>query len=249
MRAQRGLIYSGPSPAPIIKTRLMESAKKNAGRPILEGVLQVADVKNANGRIYPSSVLMKEAARYKKQLVDENIATGELDHPESTIVSYDRVCMVVRDLWTENKIVKGIVEVVMTPKGQILLTLSEADIKLGVSSRGLASVVTESHADVVQNDLELICWDAVSIPSAPGAWVSMRKESRMENTYFEAADSSKFRPLPEPTVFLEQLESKEMRNASTFVERNNQVLAESGAKASTKEIQYYLDQMFDWRRK
>ena len=154
----------------------VKKIKKEGGPLIITGVLQRADVLNQNGRIYPRDVLEPQINAYK-ELVKERRAVGELDHTDEAVVNLKNVSHVITDIWMENDAtVKGKVEVLPTPMGNILASLIESNIKLGISSRALGSVSEQAHGNIVQDDLFFVCWDMVSEPSTIGAW--MIKESR-----------------------------------------------------------------------
>lgn len=155
----------------------VEKAKKEGGPLIVKGVIQRADVLNQNGRIYPRDVLEKQVEAYK-ELVRERRAVGELDHADEPVVNLKHASHVVTDIWMEEDgTVMGEVEVLDNlPMGQILKGLFERNIKVGISSRALGSVTKEDRGDIVGDDLFFICWDFVSEPSTPGAW--MMKEAR-----------------------------------------------------------------------
>lgn len=152
---------------------ITESEERNDGRVIVSGVLQRANAKNQNGRVYPKAILAREVAEYAKVQVAENRALGELDHPESSIVNLQNVSHNVRKVWWKGDDVMGEVEVLGTPSGNILKELLRAGIKLGISSRGLGSVkeLQEAGTVAVQDDFELVCWDFVSNPSTHGAFM------------------------------------------------------------------------------
>ena len=157
------------------------------GTVYLSGRLQTADKKNGNGRSYPYKVLKREMDNYKK-LVDDNRACGELDHPDDSVINLKNVSHVVTDVWWEGKDVMGKIKVLDTPSGRILKDLINAGIKLGISSRGLGSVKESMGGGiVVQEDFELICFDMVSEPSTPNAYVYPKEQSKMyENKINEA---------------------------------------------------------------
>lgn len=157
--------------------QVQESIEKNNGKIIVRGVIQRADTINANGRIYPRHILEREIRNYSK-LVQERRATGELDHADDPVVNLKNVSHVITKLWMESDgTVMGEVEVLdQLPMGKILRGLIEAGIKVGISSRALGSVEHNGEGDIVQDDLHFICWDFVSEPSTPGAW--MMKEGR-----------------------------------------------------------------------
>ena len=156
------------------------------GGMILSGKLQEADVQNGNGRVYPHKVLMREVENYKK-LVKENRALGELDHPDDSVINLKNASHMVTDIWMEDKAVMGKVKVLNTPSGQVLKSLVESGVKLGISSRGMGSVSEGAGNVVVQEDFQLICFDFVSEPSTPNAFM-MREAKEFNNRVFTKAD-------------------------------------------------------------
>jgi hypothetical protein len=153
------------------KTSLNESLKD--GKLYVTGVLQRADAKNQNGRVYPEDVLKREAEAYMQNFVKQRRAMGELDHPESSVVNLKNVSHNIVDMGWENKDLVGTVEILPTPSGNILKDLLQSGILLGISSRGLGSVKKDMRegADVVQDDFDLIAFDFVSNPSTQGAFM------------------------------------------------------------------------------
>lgn len=149
---------------------IKESREKNNGKVIMKGILQKADTLNQNGRIYPLEVLQREVRNYQKFIV-ENRALGELDHPDSSVVNLKNVSHIVKEAYLDNGIVYGSVELLDTPSGKILQSLVESGVKLGISSRGVGSTKKQGDYFVVQDDFQLICWDYVSEPSTPGAFM------------------------------------------------------------------------------
>ena len=153
-----------------------ESINTN-GKLVVKGVLQRAEAKNQNGRVYPREILVREAKKYTSEFIKERRAMGELDHPDSSVVNLQNVSHNVLEMhWTGNDLV-GTVEVLSTPAGNILKELFKGGIKLGISSRGLGSIKQESVGDEVQDDFELIAFDFVSNPSTQGAFLSPVNES------------------------------------------------------------------------
>lgn len=141
------------------------------GNMLVRGVLQRANTQNANGRVYPLDVLRREVSNYKK-LINERRATGELDHADEPTVNLKFVSHVITDVWWEDDVVYGEVEILENmDQGRQLKVLFENDIKVGISSRALGSVERHGDVNVVQDDLQLICWDFVSEPSTPGAFM------------------------------------------------------------------------------
>jgi len=150
---------------------IKESMEKNGGKILMKGILQKADTLNQNGRIYPLSVLDREVRNYQKFII-ENRAVGELDHPDSSVVNLKNVSHMIREAYIENGTVIGVVEVLSkVPSGAILAGLVESGVKLGISSRGVGSTRKQGEYYVVQDDFQLICWDFVSEPSTPGAFM------------------------------------------------------------------------------
>ncbi len=167
---------------------MKESREKNGGKLMLQGIIQKANTQNQNKRIYPSEVLRREVENYQKA-VRENRAVGELDHPESSSVSLDRVSHIVREMWWNGDDVMGRVEVLNTPKGQILQSLLESGITIGISSRGVGSTEKSNEGlDMVQTDYQIICWDIVSEPSTPGAYLFAEGKNIDTNVSFSKAD-------------------------------------------------------------
>ena len=162
--------------------QINESLNKNGGRLIVSGVLQRAEAKNQNGRVYPKETLMREAEKYADEFIREKRALGELDHPDSSVVNLNNVSHNVLDMdWKGNDLV-GKVEVLGTPAGNILKELFQSGIRLGISSRGMGSVkevFSEGEGTLqVQPDFELIAFDFVSNPSTHGAFLAPVNESK-----------------------------------------------------------------------
>ena len=165
--------------------QITESMKENDGKLVVRGVLQRAEAKNQNGRIYPKDVLMRESKKYLKEFISQHRAMGELDHPESSVVNLQNVSHNVKEMHWEGDNLLGEVEVLGTPSGNILKELFKAGIKLGISSRGMGSVETVSEggeqSQEVQPDFELIAFDFVSNPSTHGAFMHPMSEGVTNN--------------------------------------------------------------------
>ena len=156
-----------PSPRALHEAKL--SPSKNL---LVEGVVQRADAKNQNGRVYPKDTLEREVEKYVAGPISENRALGELDHPESSIINLKNVSHNIKKLWWDGDDLMGAIEVLPTPSGNILKELFLNDITVGISSRGMGSVKPLGEGTVeVQNDFELLCWDFVSTPSTQGAFM------------------------------------------------------------------------------
>ena len=148
---------------------------RDVSRPLVlrNVVLQRANAKNQNGRVYPREILMKEVARYRNEFVNENRALGELDHPESPVVNLRNVCANVTRIDTKGDDVVGDMQILSTPAGNIVRELVKNNIRLGVSSRGVGSVKNmDENTLEVQDDFNLICFDVVSNPSTHGAFIN-----------------------------------------------------------------------------
>ena len=180
--------------------QINESLKENNGKLIVKGVLQRAEAKNQNGRVYPREVLVREAKKYTTTYIKERRAMGELDHPDSSVVNLQNVSHNIKEMHWLGDDLLGTVEVLGTPSGNILKELFKAGIKLGISSRGMGSVETISDGaedtQQVQPDFELIAFDFVSKPSTQGAFMYPMSEGidpnqtqgRTCGTYCKAED-------------------------------------------------------------
>lgn len=164
---------------------LLTEAEKvfvKSGGMMLSGVVQRADAKNGNGRVYPENILRREVENYKK-LIAENRALGELDHPDESVINLKNASHIVTDIWWNGKDVMGKVKVLTTPSGQILKSLVESGVKLGISSRGLGSVKEKAGLTYVEDDFQLICFDFVSEPSTVGAFMNLSESKKTPNIF------------------------------------------------------------------
>lgn len=158
---------------------------------MVEGVIQRADSKNQNGRVYPKDILEREVEKYIQGPVTENRALGELDHPESMVINLKNVSHNIKKLWWNGDDLMGKIEVLPTPSGNILKELFINKITVGISSRGMGSVQSLGEGTVeVQDDFELLCFDFVSTPSTQGAF--MFPTGLSENYNPLNANSSKY---------------------------------------------------------
>ena len=156
---------------------LTEGKLSHRGNPMVEGILATAEVKNGNGRYYAKDLWEREIDKYNN-LVKENRALGELDHPESSVINLKNVSHNITDLWWDGDHVIGKIEILPTPSGNILKALIESGITVGVSSRGMGSLQERGGVLEVQDDFELLCWDFVSTPSNPGSFMHLVKEGK-----------------------------------------------------------------------
>jgi len=152
------------------------------GGMILSGKLQESDVENGNKRMYPESVLRREVEKYMS-LVKAMRAIGELDHPDDSVINLRNASHMVIDIWWDGPAVMGKVKVLNTPSGKILQALVDDGVKLGISSRGLGSVTDKGGSTIVQDDFQLICFDFVSEPSTPEAFMEHRMHEGKSEGY------------------------------------------------------------------
>ena len=155
-----------------VDRQLAEATLKENRPLIVKGVIQRAEAKNQNGRIYPREILEREINKYIEGPVREKRALGELDHPESSVINLQNVSHNVTKIKMMGDDVYGEVEILPTPAGKILQALFASGITVGISSRGMGSVKEGSGGTVeVQDDFELLCFDFVSTPSTHGAFM------------------------------------------------------------------------------
>ena len=157
------------------KDELKEAIESGSSRLIMKGILQKSNTLNQNGRVYPHEILEREVRNYQK-FIKDNRALGELDHQDSSVVELKNASHIVREAYMDGDGCYGTVEILDTPSGKILKSLVSSGVTLGISSRGVGSTRREGDHQVVQDDFQLICWDFVSEPSTPGAF--MMREGR-----------------------------------------------------------------------
>jgi len=158
-----------------IDKKMLKESKDRYGKVMLKGIIQRANTLNQNGRIYPQSILEREIMNYQK-LIQENRVLGECDHPDSSVVELKNVSHIVREASMQGENVYGVIEILDTPSGKIIQSLIESGVTLGISSRGVGSTKRNGDTQIVQDDFQLICFDMVSEPSTPGAF--MLREGR-----------------------------------------------------------------------
>ena len=155
-----------------VDKRLVETSIKVNKSLVVKGVIQRAEAKNQNGRIYPREILEREIKKYAEGPIKERRALGELDHPESSVINLQNVSHNVTKVKMVGDDVYGEVEILSTPAGNILKELFRNGITVGISSRGMGSVQENGNGTVeVQDDFELLCFDFVSTPSTHGAFM------------------------------------------------------------------------------
>lgn len=160
---------------------LREAVKMDYKNPFeFYAVLQKYDTPNRNGRFYPERILKREAERYKK-MIAKGLSTSELNHPESSLIDLDRVSHIITNVWWDKNILMGKLKLLTSPgfhergivstKGDQAANLMRQGVTMGVSSRGVGSLKKVGERNEVQDDFELICFDLVSSPSTPGAYL------------------------------------------------------------------------------
>lgn len=155
-----------------VRNTLVENVRSSRGNMVVSGQVQACDKPNANKRIYPFETLYEQVKKFIDGPVKENRATGELDHPESSVINLKNVSHNIIKLWWEGKDLYGDIEILPTPSGNIVRALFENNITVGISSRAMGSVSPIGEGLVrVEEDLEIICWDFVSQPSTYGAYM------------------------------------------------------------------------------
>ena len=170
-----------------LTTELDEATGKKSH--FIEGIFMQGDLKNRNGRIYPSAVLEKEMVRYQKDFIDTKRALGELGHPEGPTINGDRVSHLITEMKRDGSNFIGKAKILGTPMGEIVKTFMDEGVLFGVSTRGLGSVkATKEGIMEVQNDFHLSTVDIVTDPSGPNCFVN----GVMENVeyYYDIASNS-----------------------------------------------------------
>lgn len=184
---------------------------------ILYAVLQKYDTPNKNGRIYPEQLLKREDQKYQ-EVIKKGSALNELNHPSSSLIDLDRVSHVITETWWEGKTLMGKIKLLTSPgwrkmgivscKGDQAAMLLVNGVTLGISSRGVGSLKQVKGQNIVQDDFELVCFDLVSSPSTPGAYV-----------FHDIADKEKFNETVEEKPVVEDRMKKLMGRLDTFLSK------------------------------
>ena len=163
--------------------RILNESSADGGKLIVSGILQRAEAKNQNGRIYPFEILQREVKNYEENFIKQKRAMGELDHPDSEVVNLKNVSHNITRTWWDDKTLMGEVEILTTPSGNILRELLKCGITIGISSRGAGSVkrVNENTVEV-NDDFSLIAFDFVSSPSTIGAFMFPERKINESNS-------------------------------------------------------------------
>jgi hypothetical protein len=157
---------------------LLEGKGSKDGLVTLVGKLQEAEQKNGNGRVYPREILEREVKKYADGPIKTRTALGELDHPEASVVNLSNTSHIITEVWWKGNDLMGKLQLLPTPSGNIAKALVMAGIPLGISSRGMGSVKQLGETVEVQDDFELLCWDLVSVPSTPQAYMQLAESKK-----------------------------------------------------------------------
>jgi len=190
------------NPTDKFNSEIIKESKKNFldySKPFeFYAVLQKYNTPNRNGRVYPERILKRESDNYKKAIA-KGTALSELNHPESSLIDLDRVSHDITDIWWDGNILMGKLRLLTSPgfhergiiscKGDMAANYLRQGVTLGISSRGVGSLAKKGEQNEVQDDFELICFDLVSSPSTPGAYLFTNPEDRSK--YEENLDEEK----------------------------------------------------------
>ena len=162
------------------EVKLIVEEKLGKGKEyFIEGIFLQSNLKNRNGRMYSKDIMDKEVNRYTEEYVNKNRAFGELGHPDTPSINLDRVCMMIKSLKEDGDNYVGRAKIMDTPYGKIVKSLIDEGAQLGVSSRGMGSLISKNGVQMVQDDFTLAtAADVVADPSAPGAFVQGIMEGR-----------------------------------------------------------------------
>ena len=185
----------------------------------IEGVFLQSNIKNKNGRLYPKEIMKKEVGRYMKEYVDSKRAFGELGHPEGPGINLDRVSHMIVSLKENGDDFLGRAKIMDTPMGKIAKNLLDEGAKLGVSSRGMGSMIANKEGvNEVQGDFYLAtAADIVADPSAPDAFV----RGIMENADWMFVNGSwTYEKIDETKKLIEQTSRKQLEEVKLRVFEN-----------------------------
>jgi hypothetical protein len=178
----------------------------------IRGVFLQSDIKNRNGRIYENDILSKEVDRYSKEFINKKRAFGELGHPDGPTVNLERVSHMITSLKSEGKNFIGEAKIMDTPYGKIVKGLIDEGAQLGVSSRGMGSLVQKNGSNYVGKDFYLAtAADIVADPSAPDAFVEgimENKEWIWDNGEIKAKDIEEYKKYIEKAKSIQLAEAK-----------------------------------------
>ena len=189
----------------------IEEAKSGKKNTFLEGVFMQAESKNKNGRIYTREVLSQAVDRFVNEQVITGRAVGELNHPDSPSINLDKVSHRITELKWDGNNVMGRALILDTPMGQIVKGLVEGGVQLGVSSRGMGSLIMKNGVNYVKDDFLLNTIDIVQDPSSPNAFVNgimegVSYEMDRPGHYIKTIDKGETE-VKEPVLFSEEQQS------------------------------------------
>ncbi len=187
------LLVEVPAPREEYEYILEEQSKDGVKNLYIKGPYMMAEDVNRNKRYYPENELKREVDRYIKDMIKENRSMGELNHPTTAEVDLERACHIVTDMWQEGKTFFGKSKVLSTPCGQIVKSLINDGVKVGMSSRALGQLTEEKNGINRVSDMKLVAIDCVSDPSCPKAFVNGILENKnfiitSDGTYEETYD-------------------------------------------------------------
>ena len=189
----------------------------------IKGIFLQSDIKNRNGRVYPMEVLSKEVKRYNQEFINKKRAFGELGHPDGPTVNLERVSHMITKLYPEDRNFIGEAKIMNTPYGKIVKGLIDEGAQLGVSSRGMGSLVQKGGFNYVKDDFYLAtAADIVADPSAPDAFVEGIMEGKewvWDNGVLKSMEVEKYKEEIEKTKRAELAEKK----ASIFKDFLNKI--------------------------
>ena len=207
------LLVEVPAPREEYEYILEEQSKDGVKNLYIKGPYMMAEDVNRNKRYYPSDELKREVDRYIKDMIKENRSMGELNHPTTAEVDLERACHIVTDMWQEGKTFYGKSKVLSTPCGQIVKSLINDGVKVGMSSRALGQLTEEKNGINRVSDMKLVAIDCVSDPSCPKAFVNgilenknfiITSDGTYEETYDKFEKSLDTLPRRELDVYLRQ---------------------------------------------
>lgn len=166
---------------------------------VVDAVFQKYGIENANGRIYPEEILKREVQKYT-EMISQRMAMGELNHPSESVIDLSRVAINIIELHWEGHTLVGKLEIITSPgfrkhgiiscQGDQTANLLLQGYKIGVSSRGLGTVTNKMGILYVADDYEIVCWDVVSSPSTPGAFISVSGKEELSQYMESKVESS-----------------------------------------------------------
>jgi hypothetical protein len=149
----------------------IHESMRRGGNLVVETLLATSEKTNGNQRFYPRELWEREIDKYNQEFINNRTSTGELDHPDSSIINLKNVSHLITKTWWDGDKIYGKLEILPTPSGNIAKTLIESGVTLGISSRGMGSLKQVGDVMEVQGDFSLLCWDLVSTPSNPGSFL------------------------------------------------------------------------------